>query len=90
MGACASKAGRSAALQPTQTVSGLGGPCSTLCIPLGVVGGEDNDGAQTDMPFRSRAQYAFKDSMIHGILQFTLRIAFRCVLHRYESQDIHC
>ena len=36
------------------------------------------------------AQGAFKDSMIHGILQFTLRIAFRCVLHRCESQEIHC
>ena len=39
---------------------------------------------------KSRAQYAFKDSMIHGILQFTLRIAFRCVLHRCGSQDIRC
>ncbi|RXY61653.1 hypothetical protein DD570_31105, partial [Klebsiella pneumoniae] len=28
-----------------------------------------------------RAQCAFKDSMIHGILQFTLLIAFRYVLH---------
>ena len=37
-----------------------------------------------------RAQYAFKDSMIHWILQFTLRIAFRCVLHRCESQEIRC
>jgi hypothetical protein len=37
-----------------------------------------------------RAQGAFKDSMIHGILQFTLRIAFRCVLHRCESQEIRC
>ena len=36
------------------------------------------------------AQHAFKDLMIHGILQFTLRIAFRCVLHRCENQDIHC
>ena len=36
------------------------------------------------------AQGAFKDSMIHGILQFTLRIAFRCVLHRCESQEIRC
>ena len=36
------------------------------------------------------AQFAFKDLMIHGILQFTLRIAFRCVLHRCESQDIRC
>ena len=33
---------------------------------------------------------AFKDSTTHGILQFTLRIAFRCVLHRCESQDIRC
>ena len=39
---------------------------------------------------KPRAQYAFKDSMIHGILQFTLSIAFRCVLHRCGSQDIRC
>ena len=37
----------------------------------------------------TRAQYAFEDSMIHGILQFTLRIAVRCVLHRCASQEIH-
>ena len=37
-----------------------------------------------------RAQGAFKDSMIHWILQFTLVIAFRCVLHRWESQEIRC
>ena len=36
-----------------------------------------------------KAQYAFKVLMIHWILQFALRIAFRCVLHRCESQDIH-
>ena len=36
------------------------------------------------------AQLAFKDLMIHGVLQFTLRIAVRCVLHRCKSQDIHC
>ena len=36
------------------------------------------------------AQGAFKDSMIHGILQFTLPIAFRCVLHRWENQEIRC
>ena len=36
------------------------------------------------------AQGAFKDSMIHWILQFTLLIAFRCVLHRCESQEIRC
>ena len=34
------------------------------------------------------AQDAFKVLMIHWILQFALRIAFRCVLHRYGSQDI--
>ena len=27
--------------------------------------------------------------MIHLILQFTLRITFHCVLHRFENQDIH-
>jgi hypothetical protein len=37
-----------------------------------------------------RAQCAFKDLMIHWDLQFTLRIAFRCVLHRCESQEIRC
>ncbi|GLT54542.1 hypothetical protein SLA2020_277340 [Shorea laevis] len=37
---------------------------------------------------RLRAQLAFKDSMVHGILQFTPSIAFRYVLHRCESRDI--
>lgn len=37
-----------------------------------------------------RAQLAFKNSMVHGILQFTPRIAFRYVLHRCESRDIRC
>src|ERR1044072_3055861 len=37
-----------------------------------------------------RAQLAFKDSMVHGILQFTPSIAFRYVLHRCESRDIRC
>lgn len=31
-----------------------------------------------------------KNSMIHGILQFTLSIAFRYVLHRNKSRDIRC
>ena len=35
-------------------------------------------------------QAAFKVLMTHWILQFALRIAFRCVLHRYGSQDIRC
>ena len=32
---------------------------------------------------------AFENLMTRGILQFALRIAFRCVLHRCENQDIH-
>lgn len=35
------------------------------------------------------APVAFKDLMIRGILQFALRIAFCCALHRYGNQDIH-
>ncbi|CAN7100363.1 unnamed protein product [Brassica rapa subsp. narinosa] len=35
-------------------------------------------------------QLAFKDSMVHGILQFTPSIAFCYVLHRCESRDIRC
>ena len=46
-------------------------------------------GQACPLEFR-RAQYAFKDSMIHGILQFALLIAFRCVLHRCRNQEIHC
>lgn len=34
-------------------------------------------------------QYAFKNLMTHRVLQFALPIAFRCVLHRFKSQDIH-
>lgn len=41
-------------------------------------------------PKRFRAQLAFKDSMVHGILQFTPSIAFRYVLHRCKSRDIRC
>ena len=45
---------------------------------------------QTCSPEYQGAQGAFKDSMIHWILQFTLLITFRCVLHRCESQEIRC
>lgn len=47
---------------------------------------------QADVPstYRLRAQLAFKDSMVHGILQFTPSIAFRYVLHRCKSRDIRC
>ena len=37
-----------------------------------------------------RAQCAFKNSMIHEYLQFTLLIAIRYVLHRCENQEIRC
>ena len=36
------------------------------------------------------AQCAFKILMIHEIVQFALRIAFRCVLHRCRNLDIRC
>jgi len=45
---------------------------------------------QTCLSEYQQAQCAFKDLMIHGILQFTLLIAFRCVLHRCESLEIRC
>ena len=45
---------------------------------------------QTCSPEYQKAQCAFKDLMIHGILQFTLLIAFRCVLHRCKSLEIRC
>ena len=35
-------------------------------------------------------QDAFKDSMIHNELQFTLSVAFHYVLHRNESLGIPC
>lgn len=69
-------------------------PCEPLRPPRGRRRGAWRGGrvdAQADMPLdEPRAQVAFKDSMIRGILQFTLRIAFRCVLHRCKSQDIRC
>jgi len=50
-------------------------------------GGTDTQGG---VPRRSGAQLAFKDLMTHGVVQFALRIAFRCVLHRGGNQDIRC
>ena len=62
---------------------------STRLAGSGWVGGRGD--ALAEMPSdKPRAQLAFKDSMIHGILQFTLNFAFRCVLHRCKSQDIRC
>lgn len=44
---------------------------------------------QTDLPpGKQGAQLAFENSMTHVLLQFALRIAFSCVLHRCGSLDI--
>lgn len=55
-----------------------------------VCGCEQGEAAGRALGRVPRAQLAFKDSMVHGILQFTPRIAFRYVLHRCESRDIRC
>lgn len=44
---------------------------------------------QSDMLANKQAQFAFENSMIRETLQFTLRIAFCCVLHRCTSLEIH-
>jgi len=47
--------------------------------------------AEVDMPL-AEASGAICVQRFDGshYLQFTLRIAFRCVLHRYGNQDIRC
>ena len=57
----------------------------------GVWGGNVRD-TQADVPSAEwlRAQLAFKNSMIRGILQFAPSIAFRYLLHQCESLDIRC
>ncbi|KAJ7941173.1 Regulator of rDNA transcription protein 15 [Quillaja saponaria] len=72
-------------------------PLDALDDPPVRWGGAEGVGAtmrdtQADVPSARwpRAQLAFKDSMVHGILQFTPSIAFRYVLHRCESRDIRC
>src|SRR5262249_9754677 len=69
-----------------------GRPVSAPAPPLGGGLGATMRDTQADVPSasRPRAQLAFKDSMVHGILQFTPSIAFRYVLHRCESRDIRC
>ena len=92
-------AARASALQPThlhffrqRNKKSVRRPGPILAILL--VGEQSRGGAptlrQTCPRPKPRAQGAFKTSMVHGILQFTRRIAFRCVLHRYGSQDIRC
>lgn len=57
-----------------------------------MVDGDAMRDAQAGVPSAEwlRAQLAFKNSMVHGILQFTPSIAFCYVLHRCVSRDIRC
>ena len=77
-GPAARRGSLEANIRPPFSPTGFGG--ATVCD------------AQADVPSAGwlRAQLAFKDSMVHGILQFTPSIAFRYVLHRCESRDIRC
>ncbi|KAH9697527.1 hypothetical protein KPL71_023640 [Citrus sinensis] len=61
-------------------------------LGLGGWGGATMCDTQADVPSAKwlGAQLAFKELMVHEILQFTPSIAFRYVLHRCESRDIHC
>ena len=90
---CVTTAAKFPPFQPTQPVrplSGWTGSDGHFHSIHRWIGGCRGD-ALAGMPLvKPRAQLAFKDSMIRGILQFTLRIAFRCVLHRCKSQDIRC
>jgi hypothetical protein len=70
-----------------------GGPLSASARRVGPVRGATRGVTPRQAcprPGRPRAQLAFKDSMVRGILQFTPSIAFRYVLHRCESRDIRC
>ena len=58
-----------------------------VCSALRGVRGHSDKYATGHFP---EAQCAFKVLMIHEVLQFALRIAFRCVLHRCGSLDIRC
>ena len=74
-------------------LSGTGGhPPRSPTPPEGATTKRRKRDAQAGVPLAGwpRAQLAFKDSMVHGILQFTPGIAFRYVLHRCESRDIRC
>ncbi|KAI3484787.1 hypothetical protein L1887_52000 [Cichorium endivia] len=64
------------------------------CVPIrdAWLGGDAMRDAQAGVPSAGWlwAQLAFKNSMVHGILQFTPSIAFCYVLHRCVSRDIRC
>ena len=81
---------RTSSLQPRKLSKELARPAPRARIKeIGGVRGTTTL-RQTCRRQKPSAQYAFKISMILEDLQFTLRIAFRCVLHRCESQDIRC
>ena len=57
-------------------------PNDNVNLTLSVASGNMNMDVQTDMLLvEPRAPFAFKDSMIHCILQFTQLIVAGCVLH---------
>ncbi|CAN7135839.1 unnamed protein product [Brassica rapa subsp. narinosa] len=74
-----------------QPPAGTHGRSASIPYPL-EDGGTTICDTQADVPSARRlgAQLVFKDSMVHGILQFTPSIAFRYVLHRCDSRDIRC
>lgn len=76
----------SGACAPGKRAQGLG-PCNS---PPGYAVDHSHPSVPRVAPRRSWVQDAFKNSMIHGYLRFALRFAFRCVLHRCGSRDIHC
>ena len=71
-------------MRTCQTPSSNTGRVDRTSLVIGV-NRHSNKHAPRNIP---EAQDAFKVLMIHWILQFALRIAFRCVLHRCGSQDI--
>lgn len=77
--------------QPRGGARGRPASASAVAPWEGARGGAVRD-TQAGVPsaWRPGAQLAFKDSMVHGILQFTPCIAFRYVLHRCGSRDIRC
>ena len=89
---CCARRGSPAAPASAHLAVRRGGPDATSLAPRGGVGSVFWRDAQADVPSarRLRAQLAFKNSMVRGILQFTPSIAFCCVLHRCESRDIRC
>ena len=76
--------------------SGGGYPHTTLATldptlpPQWEERGEINERhSTTHAEIQASAPCAFKNSMIHKILQFTQLIAFCSVLHRHTSREIH-